>query len=204
MQSCESDLTSSPFLVNDSVVVILLSNPAVGPHLLLHGYSRLWTHYADLCMLTMQNTLGLFSSLSLIQLGLLTLYFSFPPLLKLVNQSSQICSPVHLASSATAIGEPRSLPLKASLSIVLSASSSVSSVAQSCLTLRPHGLQHARLPCPSLSSRAHVHRVGDAIQPSHPLSSPFPPAFNLSQHQAIRFFSSESVLHIRWPKFWTL
>ena len=66
MQSFESDLTSSPFLVNDTVVVILLSNPAVGPHLLLHAYSRLWTHYADLCMLTMQDTLGLFSSLSLI------------------------------------------------------------------------------------------------------------------------------------------
>ena len=32
-------------------------------------------------------------------------------------------------------------------------------------------------------SQIHVHRVGDAIQPSHPLSSPFPPAFNLSQHQ---------------------
>ena len=32
-------------------------------------------------------------------------------------------------------------------------------------------------------SQTHVHRVGDAIQPSHPLSSPYPPAFNLSQHQ---------------------
>ena len=31
----------------------------------------------------------------------------------------------------------------------------------------------------------HVHRVGDAIQPSHPLSSPSPPAFNLSQHQGV-------------------
>ena len=31
----------------------------------------------------------------------------------------------------------------------------------------------------------HVHRVGNAIQPSHPLSSPFPPAFNLSQHQGL-------------------
>ena len=30
-----------------------------------------------------------------------------------------------------------------------------------------------------------VHRVGDAIQPSHPLSSPSPPAFNLSQHQGL-------------------
>ena len=32
-------------------------------------------------------------------------------------------------------------------------------------------------------TQTHVHRVGDAIQPSHPLSSPSPPAFNLSQDQ---------------------
>ena len=42
----------------------------------------------------------------------------------------------------------------------------------------------------------HVHPVGDAIQPSHPLFSPSPPAFSLSQHQD---FSNESVLRIRWP-----
>ena len=39
----------------------------------------------------------------------------------------------------------------------------------------------------------HVHRVGDAIQPSHPLLSPSPPSFNLSQHQGLhrsRFFTS--------------
>ena len=44
-----------------------------------------------------------------------------------------------------------------------------------------------------------VHRIGDVIQPSHPLSSPSP-AFKLSQH---RVFSNESVLHIRWPKYWS-
>ena len=44
----------------------------------------------------------------------------------------------------------------------------------------------------------HVHWVGDAIQPSHPLLSPSSPAFNLSQ---IRIFSDESVLLIRWPKY---
>ena len=52
--------------------------------------------------------------------------------------------------------------------------------------LQPLGLQHARLPIhhqlPELT-QIHVHRVGDAIQPSHPLSSPSPPTFNLSQHQ---------------------
>ena len=50
-------------------------------------------------------------------------------------------------------------------------------------------------------AQTHVHRVGDAIQPSHPLSSPSPAAFNLSQHQKV--FSSESALHIRWPEYWS-
>ena len=44
-----------------------------------------------------------------------------------------------------------------------------------------------------------IESVHDAIQPFHPLSPPSPPAFNLSQHQV---FSNESVLHIRWPKYW--
>ena len=50
------------------------------------------------------------------------------------------------------------------------------------------------------NSQTHVHWVSDAIQTSHPLSSPSPPALNLSQH---RVFSNESVLHIRWPKYWS-
>ena len=49
-------------------------------------------------------------------------------------------------------------------------------------------------------AQTHVHWVGDAIHPSHPLSSPSPPAFNLS---SIRIFSNESVLHIRWPNYWS-
>ena len=49
-------------------------------------------------------------------------------------------------------------------------------------------------------AQTHVHRVSDAIQPSHPLSSPSPPAFNLSQN---RVFSNESALCIRWPKYWS-
>ena len=46
------------------------------------------------------------------------------------------------------------------------------------------------------------HRAGDAIQPSHPPLSPSPPAINLSQHQGL-FPALESVLRIRWPKYWT-
>ena len=49
-------------------------------------------------------------------------------------------------------------------------------------------------------TQTHVHWVGDAIQPSHPLSSPSPPAFNLSQHQSL--FKWVSYLH-QWPKYWS-
>ena len=48
--------------------------------------------------------------------------------------------------------------------------------------------------------QTHVHWVGDAIQPSHPLSSPFPPAFNLSQHQGLFQWVSSC---IRWSKYWS-
>ena len=48
-------------------------------------------------------------------------------------------------------------------------------------------------------TQTHAHWVGDAIQPSHPLSSPSPPAPNLS----IRVFSNESTLRMRWPKYWS-
>ena len=65
-----------------------------------------------------------------------------------------------------------------------------SSVTQSCPTLfDPMGRQgtpglpvHHHLP---EFTHTHVHRVGDAIQPSHPLPSPFPPAPNPSQHQSL-------------------
>ena len=55
-------------------------------------------------------------------------------------------------------------------------------------SLRPHDSQHARPPCPSPTLefiQTHVHRVSDAIQPSHPLSSPSPLAPNPSQHQSL-------------------
>ena len=75
----------------------------------------------------------------------------------------------------------------------------VSSVQFSCSvvsnSLRPHEPQHARPPCPSPTPRAgqiHTHQAGDAIQPSHPLSSPSPPTFNLSQHQGLFKWVSSS------------
>ena len=54
-------------------------------------------------------------------------------------------------------------------------------------SLRPYESQHARLPCLSPTpefTQIHVHRVSESIQPSHPLSSPSPPAPNPSQHQS--------------------
>ena len=55
-------------------------------------------------------------------------------------------------------------------------------------SLQTHGLQHPRPPCPSPTlefTQTHVYWVSDAIQPSHPLLSPSPPAFSLSQHQGL-------------------
>ena len=64
-----------------------------------------------------------------------------------------------------------------------------SSVAQSCLTLcDPMNCSMPGLPVHHHlleSIQTHVHRVGDAIEPSHPLSSPCPPAPNLSKHQSL-------------------
>ena len=79
-----------------------------------------------------------------------------------------------------------------------------SSVVQSCQTLcNPMNRRVPDLPVhhqlPEFI-QTHVHRVGDAIQPSHPLSSPSPPAPTPSQHQGL---STGSTLHMRWPKYWS-
>ena len=79
-----------------------------------------------------------------------------------------------------------------------------SSVTQSCPTLcDPMNCSTSSLPVhhqlPEFT-QTHVHRVRDAIQPSHPLASPSPPVPNPSQHQSL---SSESTIHIRWPKYWS-
>ena len=90
------------------------------------------------------------------------------------------------------------------LSHCIHSSVQFSSVAQSCPTL----CNHMNRSTPGLPvhhqllefTKTHVHRVGDAIQPSHPLSPllllpPVPPSF--------RVFSNESALHMRWPKYWS-
>ena len=79
-----------------------------------------------------------------------------------------------------------------------------SSVAKSSPTLcDPMNRSTPGLPVPHKLpefTQTQVHRFSDAIQPSHPLSSPSPPALNLSQHQSL---FNESTLCMRWPKYWS-
>ena len=70
-------------------------------------------------------------------------------------------------------------------------------------SLQPHGLQHARPPCPSPTPRVYQNSCPiEWLMPSshlilcHPLLPP-------SIFPSIKVFSSESVLHIRWPKYWS-
>src|SRR5574341_2251875 len=79
-----------------------------------------------------------------------------------------------------------------------------SSMAQSCPTIcnpmdcsMPGFPVHYQLP---ELAQTHVHQVSDAIQSSHPLLSP---SLLPSIFPSIRFFSNESVLRIRWPKYWS-
>ena len=72
-------------------------------------------------------------------------------------------------------------------------------------SLWSHGLHHSRTGFPvhhelPEHAQTYVHWVSHALQPSHPLLSLSPPAFNLSQQIV---FSNESVLCIRWPNYWS-
>ena len=70
-------------------------------------------------------------------------------------------------------------------------------------SLRPHELQHARPPCPSPSPEVHSLMTIESVMPSSHLIlcrplfllPPIPPS--------IRVFTNESILHIRWPKYWS-
>ena len=63
-------------------------------------------------------------------------------------------------------------------------------------TLKPMDCSTPGFPVHHQLAQTHVHQVSDAIQSSHRLSSPSPPAFNLSQYQGL---SNELVICIRWP-----
>ena len=70
-------------------------------------------------------------------------------------------------------------------------------------SLQPHGLQHTMPPCPSPTSRACSNSCPSS-QWCHPTISSSPPVLLLpSVFLSIRVFSNESVLHIRWPKYWS-
>ena len=72
-------------------------------------------------------------------------------------------------------------------------------------SLWPHGLQHARLPCPLPTPRTCSNSY-PLSQWCHPTISPFvvpSSVFPTSVFPTIRVFSNESVLHIRWPKYWS-
>ena len=141
--------------------------------------------------------------------------FAFPPPVDHVCQNSLLW-PVHLGWPCTAwlialrtyvypFATTRQWSLKGKPSLthplmMLSLFHTVSSVqfSRSVISdsLRPHGLQHARLSCPSPTPGAYSNSCSLNLwccQPSHPLLSPAPPAFSLSQHQGL--FKWVSSLH---------
>ena len=78
-----------------------------------------------------------------------------------------------------------------------------SSVTQSCPThCYPHGLQHARPPCPSPTPWVYSVSI-ESVMPSNHLILCYPLLLLPSIFPSVRVFSNESALHIRWPKYWS-
>ena len=116
-----------------------------------------------------------------------TAFFNFFTASFALSTTTTLVSPLNLCKKPS----PKNLPTRHHFSSV-----------QSCPALRdlmdystPGFTVHHQLP---EWTQTHVLWVGDAIQPSHPLSSPSP----TSIFSSIRVFSSQSVLRIRWPKHW--
>ena len=82
----------------------------------------------------------------------------------------------------------------------------ISSVQFSCSVMSdflwPHGLQHARPPCPSPNPRVYPNMSTESVMPSSHLILCRPLLLPPSIFPSIRVFSNESTLHIRWPKYW--
>ena len=89
--------------------------------------------------------------------------------------------------------------------LILASLQSVSSVTLLCLTLRPHGLQYARLPCPSPTPGAWLTLIMsiESVMPFNCLILCRPLLLLPSVFPSIRVLSNESVLCIRWPKYWS-
>ena len=117
----------------------------------------------------------------------LSILYALPPFMHIMTTWNS------KAKNYLSILEPITIPSHnawKSISYWLILTTQFSSVQFSCSvvsdSLQPHGLQHSGSSCPSPTPRVtqiHVHWVGDAFQPSHLLSSPSTPPFNLSQHQ---------------------
>ena len=89
-------------------------------------------------------------------------------------------------------------PGKCSLSPVQFSHSVVSN------SLQPHGLQHTRLPCPSPHSRSLLKLMSiESVMSSNHLILCHPPFSSRLQSFPASVFSNDSVLHIRWPKYWS-
>ena len=69
-------------------------------------------------------------------------------------------------------------------------------------SFHPHGLGHTRLPCPFSQSLLKLMSI-ESVKPSNHLILCCPLLLLLSIFPSIRVFSSESVLRIRWPKYWS-
>ena len=83
-------------------------------------------------------------------------------------------------------------------------SDQIRSAAQSCLNLRPHELQHTRPPCPSLTPGVHSKLTSiESVMPSSHLILCCPLFLLPLIPPSIRVFSNESILRMRWPKYWS-
>ena len=117
------------------------------------------------------------------------------------HQSVQLLSPVRLFATPWTAAHQASLPITNSWSLLDLTSIDCEMPSNHLILSSPFPptfnlSQHQGL----FQSQPHVHRLCDAIQPSHPLLSPSPPAFIFP---SIRVFSNELALHIRWPKYWS-
>ena len=71
-------------------------------------------------------------------------------------------------------------------------------------SLRPHGPQHAKLPCPTPTPGAYSNSISiESVMPSNHLILCSPLLLLPSIFPSIRVFSNESALHMRWPKYWS-
>ena len=158
-------------------------NTGVGCHFLFQEI--FWTQGSSTCPLSLQHWQT--DSLPLRYLMVATIYpvltKCFPCTVSFTSYSYPIMQKLLLFS----IAQMRKLRLRKVKRMIVECSVQFSRSVVSH-SLQPHESQHARPPCPSPTPgvhQTHIHRVSDAIQPSHPLLFPSPPAPYPSQHQGL-------------------